>query len=303
MKKTYIIKYFDLLLRPFIGTGIGNYFPFRQCISLYSKISKGNHVFSIKETVYGFSMELEAGKLVDEVIIKTGIWEKWVSEIIRKYVNIGDTFIDIWANIGYDSLLASTIVGAEWDVFSFEPSTKNFDRLQRNIILNNFVNIKAFQIWIGDKKETLTIHYNDFNPGESSLVPWFGSTSIPDESVNINALDNLIQNQKVNFIKMDIEWFEPKAFAWMKWILQENKELKIIFEFSPFLYNEEKEMREKIAIDLLVNLRNLWFKLYHIGNHENDLQIQEIFSFEEYCKPFFEWIIKQSDIFCMKVSS
>jgi hypothetical protein len=40
-------------------------------------------------------MELESGKLVDEMIIKTGIWEKGISDLIKKYVKSGDTFVDI----------------------------------------------------------------------------------------------------------------------------------------------------------------------------------------------------------------
>ena len=95
MLKGYIIQSFDQLLRPFVGTGIGRYTPFRQLISIYSGISKNEHAFLTKKTVYGFSMELESGKLVDEMIIKTGIWEKGISDLIKKYVKSGDTFVDI----------------------------------------------------------------------------------------------------------------------------------------------------------------------------------------------------------------
>lgn len=99
MCKSYIIKILHSLFRPFIGTGIGNYFPFKQFIAFYSGIAANEHTFILKRVSHGFLMELEAGKLVDEIIIKTGIWEKGVSEIIKMYLKAGDTFVDIGANI------------------------------------------------------------------------------------------------------------------------------------------------------------------------------------------------------------
>ncbi len=97
--KADFTRFFDQILRPFIGTGIGNYFPFKECITLYARFSKGTHRFTIKKTAYDFMLELESGKLVDEMIIKNGIWEKGVSDTISKYLKKGDTFVDIGANI------------------------------------------------------------------------------------------------------------------------------------------------------------------------------------------------------------
>jgi FkbM family methyltransferase len=244
-------------------------------------------------------MELETGKLVDEIIIKTGIWEKGVSEIIKMYLKQGDTFIDIGANIWYDTLLASMLVGEEGHVFSFEPSTKNFDRLQRNIQLNKLSNIDAYNIWVGDKKETLLIYYNDFNPGETSLVPWNWSASQVDEKVNIDTLDNLLQDKQVDFIKMDIEWFEPRAIRWMKKIIQTNPNMKMVFEFSPFLYGSDVWAQKEVSINLLTQLQDYWFDLYYITEN-NNLSSQKIIDCSQYCMLFFEWNARQADIFCMK---
>ena len=250
--------------------------------------------------MYGFLMELESGKLVDEMIIKTGTWEPWVSEVIKKYLSPWDVFVDIWANIGYDSLLASTIVGESGKVFSFEPSTKNFNRLKRNVALNHFSNIHLFPVGIGDKEEVLRIYYNEFNPWESSLNPWVGTSSEPDEFIKVQTLDSVLEQGRVDFIKMDTEWFEPKAFQGMWKILQKNRKIKIIFEFSPSLYHQETQSQEKISLWMLHQLQDLWFHLYHINNSQSNLLDHKINHPEEYYKFFTQWIYRQADIFCIR---
>lgn len=56
-------------------------------------------------------------------------------------VRAGQTVFDIGANVGYYTLLGSTLVGAEGMVIAFEPVVRNLFYLYRHIALNKVVNV------------------------------------------------------------------------------------------------------------------------------------------------------------------
>ncbi len=58
-------------------------------------------------------------------INRDGLYEKATSELVKNLLKPGDVFIDVGANIGYYSMLASRIVGEEGRIFAFEPVTAN----------------------------------------------------------------------------------------------------------------------------------------------------------------------------------
>jgi hypothetical protein len=156
--------------------------------------------------------------------------------------------------------------------------------------INNFKNIELHKVWVWDKNFETKIHYNDLNPWWSSILKTDWNKNFKTEIVKIVALDNYLpENIKVDFIKIDIEWFEYEAILWMENILK-NNDLKIIFEFSPWVFWKEKWVK------LLEKLANLGFKMKHI-NYEK-WNYTEIWNLKEYT----DSIKYQSDIFCEKVS-
>ena len=74
------------------------------------------------------------------------------------FLDMDDRFIDIGANIGSYSILASTIIGCH--TLSFEPSVKNYKILSFNVQLNNVQStIKLYNYALGDKNESKTIGF------------------------------------------------------------------------------------------------------------------------------------------------
>lgn len=107
--KKFLHNILTACIRPFYGSGIGNYAPFRQLHNFYIHLGKRTYFdgknTTIKETKHDFVMELEIRKTIDDTIINFGEWEKDITGIFKKYLKSGDTFIDIGGNIGYFSLL------------------------------------------------------------------------------------------------------------------------------------------------------------------------------------------------------
>ena len=67
---------------------------------------------------------------------------------IRGYVKNADTFLDVGGNIGIYSLFLAGRYGKSF-VLAFEPFLQNFLRLEENIQLNGFTNIRAFHAAFG----------------------------------------------------------------------------------------------------------------------------------------------------------
>jgi FkbM family methyltransferase len=81
-----------------------------------------------------------------------------------------------------------------------EPDVNNYEKLLLNI--PNADNIKCLNLGAWDKKDTL--HFN--TDGTSSGISESG-----DYSIDVDAIDNLAGDGRVDFIKMDIEGSELNA--------------------------------------------------------------------------------------------
>lgn len=240
-------------------------------------------------------MFLFAWRVIDDQIKFSWVWEKNISELLKDNLKEWDTFLDLGANIWYDSLLASKLVGETWKVISFEPNKDNFKKLLKNIEINNFKNIQLYKFWVWKEESQFELFYDESNPGATSIIKRENHHDSLKETIKVVKLDDFLNGTKVDFVKMDIEWFEYDAILWMANILKENN-LRMIFEYSPIIYKSKEENYENYSINILDKLNNLWFELYDI---KNDSSLSKIENNVDYFRTVNEWIW-QSDIFCKK---
>jgi FkbM family methyltransferase len=133
-------------------------------------------------------------------------WDNFLS-----HLQLGDTVIDVGANAGEMTLRMAQTVGAQGVVYSIEPQTDNFERLSRNIALNNYPNIQIFQIAFGAARGYVSLAPRDWrNLGTQSVVAQSGiaqdATAIP-----MTTLDDFVEThqiQAVNGLKIDVEGYE-----------------------------------------------------------------------------------------------
>lgn len=296
--KEKISNILKMIVQPFYWSGIGNFFPFNYFYKWYSWYAN-NVVFGskkqiIKKTSYWFKMYLEKGKFIDTEIAKFGIWEPHISKLLEKYLQKWEVFLDLWANIGYESLLASYLVGASGKIIAFEPNQKNYKRLQDNISLNAIKNIETYSYGAWDKNYEISLYYDDHNPGATSVIQRKQHHK-DGEIIEIKKLDDFLWDRKVDFIKMDIEGFEYEAILGMKKILQQPN-IKMVFEYSPMIYKQKEKDYDSFSIRILDYLKGLGFHLYHV--HFNG-SMEVIENNTTYYHELSNWI-GQSDIFCIK---
>ena len=116
-----------------------------------------------------------------------------------------DLFIDIGANIGSYTVLASGEIGAK--TISIEPIPSTFHKLMQNIKINNIENIvKPLNIGLGSAKSVLkfTTSYDTVNHVARS-----GDTDTVD--VPVDTLDSICTQEIPTLIKMDVEGFETEV--------------------------------------------------------------------------------------------
>jgi len=76
-------------------------------------------------------MYVDSGEIVFFAEAATKLYEPYATEIFKKIVREGDTVVDLGANMGYYSLLASRLVGEKGWVFAFEPHPQSYGLLMK----------------------------------------------------------------------------------------------------------------------------------------------------------------------------
>lgn len=189
--------------------------------------------------------------------------DKHEISLLHKYIKDGDVVLDIGANIGFYTKILSALVGKNGKVYAFEPDKTNFSYLQKNA--GNLKNVDLINKAVSDKTGTITLYQSDLLNVDHKTYETKDYTS--KEEIESVAMDDIIPNHKVDFIKIDIQGFEYFAFQGMKEIFKQNDDLKIIAELYPYgLNNSGIQVEEFISF-----LRNSNFFIYKMT--ENDLQI------------------------------
>ena len=128
---------------------------------------------------------------------------------LQTFLYPGAVFLDIGANVGIYTLVASRIVGPLGRVIAFEPSAQSFPLLQQNIALNSLTNVRAFPLALSEKRGRVRLYHAPCSSGNSlGKRPRFRGSF---EEVVAESLDYVLQGipvESVDVIKMDAQGAE-----------------------------------------------------------------------------------------------
>lgn len=163
------------------------------------------------EIANGLKLKLYTDSVLSETIF-VGRFENSELEFVSRYLSKGDTFFDIGANVGLFSIMAASKIGAQGNIYAFEPVKKTFSRLKENVELNMINNAKIFNAGLSDSDGFLemTTSADGFDAWNSFGVPTAGDNFVK-ESVEIFTLDSWMSNNNVvsaNLAKIDVEGWE-----------------------------------------------------------------------------------------------
>src|SRR5574341_861166 len=111
----------------------------------------------VATTVFGSRIAGDTSDILQQYIYYFGVWEPHLTRWIGRRLSPGDAFIDVGANIGYFSLLASKLVGDSGTVVSIEASPRTFDLLQGNLARNRAHNIRAVNVVVSDRRGRVSL--------------------------------------------------------------------------------------------------------------------------------------------------
>jgi len=152
---------------------------------------------------------------------------------IKSLLHPGSVFVDVGANVGYFTLLASTL-GAR--VIAYEPTPSVFARLKENVALNNLEDVQLVNSAVMDKPGVLSLHISADDPEANSL---FGNESqsvqVPavtlDDDLNARGIDH------VDLLKIDAEGAESFVLDGATRLLTSPRPPVVIVEVNAFTLN------------------------------------------------------------------
>jgi FkbM family methyltransferase len=147
-------------------------------------------------------------------------------------LNPGGVFVDVGANIGYFSILASKKVGKSGKVYSFEPSRREFNRLQYAKSLNKADNLILYNMALSDENGFVELSVSEYHTGTNQIVANVSETSVV-EKIKCARLENMIPNQSIDLLKVDVEGAELMMLRGCESLLQEKLIKQLIVEITP----------------------------------------------------------------------
>jgi FkbM family methyltransferase len=193
-------------------------------------------------------LELDETRLNEKPILdllRGGVfYEPHIANVLTRVLREGDVVVDVGANIGFFTLLASLLVGSTGHVVAFEPGAENIERLRANLALNDCKNVTIIEKAVIDRVGEVEFFINSGNAGGNALwdiAQWPGyveANGIPARvAVPATTLDAewerlLLPTPKV--IKIDAEGADQRVLEGARDLLTRLKPRFVIAEVHPF---------------------------------------------------------------------
>jgi len=253
-----------------------NLFPFKSVILKALKV-----VYQPKEKVYQHlhfkgkfkvkvneesSFEINHfGYQVENDIFWSGLFGNWEKDSLKIWVKLcknANVIFDIGANTGVYSLIAKSL-NKNNTVFAFDPVERVYNRLVKNISLNNF-DVQAFQLALSNQTGEAVVY--DIEAEHTYAVTVNKNMHSADSKVNevkikTLRLDQFIEQNNINRIdvmKIDVETHEPEVLEGMGVYLKQFKPTLLIEILNDTIGEEIQNVIKEIDY--------LYFNLDEKGN-------------------------------------
>ena len=217
---------------------------------------------TVLQSIDGIKYELDLTEVIDRTLFYVGEWEKYTSACLKKYIKPDMTVFEIGSNIGAHTFqIAKLLMNGKGRLYSFEPTTFAFKKLERNWSLNRFNNIVLENIGLADENGVLEL--------KSSQLCFKSSWNIKDrklcrkhgDKIELMKLDDYVEQKnikQIDFIKMDTDGYELK-------ILNGGK--NSISKFRPIMLLEVSECLNRVGHsvkELIELLKSLNYQAFSV---------------------------------------
>lgn len=178
----------------------------------------------------------EEGQLAHETVgwtcFRERRWDPHVEACIRRHLALGQTAVDVGANLGYMTGVMAQSVGPSGAVWAFEPVAETFALLEMSRSLNGFRQVRLVRTALGAAEGTTAITYDVRHSGIATMHPEQVSGDV--QQVEVRTLDGLVAAGEVrppDLIKVDIEGHEYEALRGARETIGRTQPA-IVFEYN-----------------------------------------------------------------------
>jgi len=167
-----------------------------------------------------------------------------VANAMVRVLREGDVAVDVGANIGYLTVLASLLVGPTGRVVAFEPDPENLVRLRTNLALNDGSNVTVIQKAVTDRAGEVEFFINSDNSGGNALwdpAQFPGNVKclatprpLRVAGTTLDAEWEQLGLPAPRLIKIDTEGAEQRVLEGMRGLLGRQDPHFVIAEYHPF---------------------------------------------------------------------
>ena len=156
--------------------------------------------------------------------------------MVDRAVGAGDVALDIGANLGLVSLRLAARVGPGGQVHAFEPQPRMLGYLRKTLEMNPDLPVTLHPVALGAEEARLSMAVPEHNAGAASLnnaIDMAGRPGVAMIDVPVHRLSDYAEKQsltRVDFIKMDVEGFEPHVIEGGMALLRQTRPKVIILE-------------------------------------------------------------------------
>ena len=224
--RLFILKIYKGLVRKFTGYGLIKLYPVRVVYTFINSLLIPKYAI-----VDGHKIFLDSQ---DSLNFSSGEnYKPTETEVFKKEISLGNTVLDIGANIGDDTLVLAKLVGNRGRIYAFEPDPDNFRLLKKNVLVNKYKNVVLINKAVSDKNGIIKLFLSDNNKADHRIYDPENKRKYVE--VGMISLDSYFKSKrtKIDVVKIDIQGAEMLAFKGMKRLLKNNKNCKILTEFWP----------------------------------------------------------------------
>lgn len=174
-----------------------------------------------------------------EHFINNQCYEPELAWVMFRTLTVGDTAIDVGANVGFFTLLMSALVGSMGKVFSCEPGSNTLPRLKNNLAINSVANVEVVERPLWCREEEVTFYINSDSSGGNALFDpanWPTNTKSqqnPQPNKMLATTIDALPAGIPKLIKIDTEGAEQRILEGAKRLLRASRPPFVIAEINP----------------------------------------------------------------------
>lgn len=247
----------------------------------------GDNKMLIKLAYNGYLTISSRDLSIMPTLVTTGMFEVPLTKYFLSQIKSGFTVVDVGANVGYFTILASKLVGNTGKVIGFEANSELVSIIKDNLAMNWLTeNTTILNKAVYSENKVLRFlsserfhAYSSIHekPKDDNLIDAYSS-----KDVNAVSLDSELHDiRQIDLLKIDIEGGEYQAFLGMMGLIENKRIKRITFEWNKPMLGEEAQPFLILISDMLNRLGGRLFFLDIEGN-QVPTTLKEISSMDFY---------------------